>query len=113
MRGEGGPWVLRRDPEGSVSLVPIRDEFALIARARDAGVPVPEPLALERAGGRLGTDGMLMSFVDGTSVAPRILRKPELRDRAFPPGRPARQALARIHSVDPSDLAGVLPESGG
>ena len=60
-----------------MSLVPIRDEFALIARALDAGVPVPEPLALERAGGRLATDGMLMSFVEGTSVAPRILRKPE------------------------------------
>ena len=110
--GEGGPWVLRRDPEGSVSLVPIRDEFALIARARDAGVPVPEPLALECAGGRLGTDGMVMSFVDGTSVAPRILRKPEYETARSRLAAQLGQALARIHSVDPSDLAGVLPNPG-
>ena len=75
-------WVLRRDPEGSVSLVPIGDEFALIERASEAGVPVPQPLAYEPAGGRLGSAGMLMSFVEGTSVAPRILRKPELEARA-------------------------------
>ena len=31
VEGERGRWVLRRDPEGSVSLVPIRDEFALIS----------------------------------------------------------------------------------
>ena len=34
VEGEGGRWVLRRDPEGSVSLVPITEEFALIDRAR-------------------------------------------------------------------------------
>jgi aminoglycoside phosphotransferase (APT) family kinase protein len=36
-------WVLRRDPEGSVSLVPIADEFTLITSAHKAGVPVPLP----------------------------------------------------------------------
>ena len=112
VEADGRRWVLRRDPEGSVSLVPIRDEFALIARALDAGVPVPEPLALERAGGRLGTDGMLMSFVDGTSVAPRILRKPEFEAARSRLAAQLGEALARIHSVDPSDLAGVLPDPG-
>lgn len=112
VKGERGPWVLRRDPEGSVSLVPIRDEFTLIARARDAGVPVPEPLALERAGGRLGTDGMLMSFVDGTSVAPRILRKPEFETARSRLAAQLGEALARIHSIEVSELAGVLPEAG-
>ena len=104
--------MLRRDPEGSVSLVPIRDEFALIARALDAGVPVPEPLALERAGGRLGTDAMLMSFVGGTSVAPRILRKPEFETARSGLAGQLGEALARIHSVDPSGLAAVLPDPG-
>jgi aminoglycoside phosphotransferase (APT) family kinase protein len=112
VRGQRGQWVLRRDPEGSVSLVPIRDEFVLISRARDAGVPVPRPLVLETARGRLGTDGMLMSFVDGTSVAPRILRKPEFeaaRSRLAPQ---LGEALARIHSIDALDLGGVLPGAG-
>jgi aminoglycoside phosphotransferase (APT) family kinase protein len=104
-----GRWALRRDPEGSVSLVSIADEFTLIARAHAAGVPVPQPLAFEPAGGKLGTASMLMSFVDGTSVAPRILRKPDY-ERAR--GRLTSQladALARIHAIDPAALDGVLP----
>jgi aminoglycoside phosphotransferase (APT) family kinase protein len=108
-QSDAGRWVLRRDPEGSVSLVPIADEFALISRAADAGVPVPQPLAFEPAGGRFGSAGMLMSFVEGTSVAPRILRKPEY-DRAR--GRLTAQlgeALGRIHSIKPASLDGVLP----
>jgi aminoglycoside phosphotransferase (APT) family kinase protein len=105
-------WVLRRDPEGSVSRVPIREEFALIDRAREAGVPVPAPIALEPAGGRFGTAGMLMSFVEGTSVAPRILRKPEFEAaRANLTGQLA-DALARIHAIDAADLAEVLPDPG-
>jgi aminoglycoside phosphotransferase (APT) family kinase protein len=102
-------WVLRRDPEGSVSLVPIGDEFALIERASEAGVPVPQALAYEPAGGRLGSAGMLMSFVEGTSVAPRILRKPEFevaRDRLT---AQLAQALARIHSIEPASLDCVVP----
>jgi aminoglycoside phosphotransferase (APT) family kinase protein len=105
-------WVLRRDPEGSVSLVPIANEFALIDRAREAGVPVPAPIALEPSGGRLGTAAMAMSFVDGTSVAPRILRKPEYEAaRARLTGQ-LGDALARIHSIDPAGLEGVLPDPG-
>src|SRR5262249_405938 len=110
--GPGGRWVLRRDPEGSVSLVPIREEFALISRARDAGVPVPEPLALEPAGGPLVTEGMLMSFVEGTSVDPRILRKREFEAARSRLTADLGEALARIHSVEPSALAGVLPGAG-
>jgi aminoglycoside phosphotransferase (APT) family kinase protein len=106
-------WVLRRDPEGSVSLVPISDEFALIKSAQAAGVPVPEPVAMERAGGRLGTEGMLMGFVDGTSVAPRILRKPEFDGARSQLTAQLGNALARIHSIAPGDLDGALPESQG
>jgi len=105
----GRKWVLRRDPEGSVSLVPIGEEFGLIGRAAEAGVPVPMPLAFEPAGGRLGSAGMLMAFVGGTSVAPRILRKDEYaeaRDRL-----PAElgAALAQIHSLSAADVDGLLP----
>src|SRR4051795_4104179 len=69
--GDAGRWVLRRDPKGSVSLVPIGDEHELISRATEAGVPVPRPLAFEPDGGRFDTAGLLMAHVDGTSVAPR------------------------------------------
>jgi aminoglycoside phosphotransferase (APT) family kinase protein len=113
VEGERARWVLRRDPEGSVSLVPIAEEFFLIDRAREAGVPVPEPVALEQAGGRFGSAGMLMSFVDGTSVAPRILRKPEFEQARARLTRQLAEALARIHSIDPAELEGVLPNPSG
>jgi aminoglycoside phosphotransferase (APT) family kinase protein len=102
-------WVLRRDPEGSLSLVPIADEHKLIELAARAGVPVPQPLAFEPAGGRLGTAGMLMSHVEGTSVAPRILRKPEYERARASLTRQLGEALARIHSIEPRDLDGVGP----
>jgi aminoglycoside phosphotransferase (APT) family kinase protein len=111
VEGEGGAWVLRRDPKGSVSLVPIGVEFGLIERAAAAGVPVPAPLALEPDGGRFGTSGMLMSFVAGTSVAPRILRRPELEDARRRLPVQLAEALARIHSIDPGVLEGQLPAS--
>jgi aminoglycoside phosphotransferase (APT) family kinase protein len=106
-------WVLRRDPEGSVSLVPISNEFALIDFAREAGVPVSRPIALQPTGGRFGTAGMLMSFVDGTSVAPRILRKPEFEGARERLTGQLAHALARIHSIDPAELDGVVPAASG
>jgi aminoglycoside phosphotransferase (APT) family kinase protein len=109
--GEAEPscWVLRRDPGGSVSLVPIADEFSLIARAREAGVPVPRPLAFEPAGGRLGTASMLMSFVEGTSVAPRILRKDEYSEARVSLSDQLAAALAGIHSLTEVDVGRALP----
>jgi aminoglycoside phosphotransferase (APT) family kinase protein len=113
LEGEGGRWVLRRDPEGSTSLVPMREEFALVGRAEEAGVPVPAPLRFEPEGGCFGSAGMLMGFVEGTSVAPRVLRRPEYGTaRRLLPGQLA-EALARIHSVDTAVLDGVLPAPAG
>jgi aminoglycoside phosphotransferase (APT) family kinase protein len=106
-------WVLRRDPEGSVSLVPIEDEYALISTALAAGVPVPQPLAFEPAGGRLGTAAMLMSFVEGTSVAPRILRKPEFEQARARLTAQLGDALARIHSLPVSEVGALLPAVEG
>lgn len=105
----GGRRVLRRDPRGSVSLVPIGDEFRLIQAAAAAGVPVPEPLAFEPEGGRLETAGMLMAFVEGTSVAPRLLRKSEFEGARERLPDQLAQALARAHAVPVAELEGVLP----
>jgi aminoglycoside phosphotransferase (APT) family kinase protein len=110
VEGDPGRWVLRRDPRGTVSLVPMEDEYALIALAAEAGVPVPGPLAFEPDGGRFGSPGLLMDHVDGTSVAPRILRKPEYEKARAELTDQLAQALARIHSIDPASLDGVLPQ---
>jgi aminoglycoside phosphotransferase (APT) family kinase protein len=113
VEGDRGRWVLRRDPRGTVSLVPMAEEFALISRAAEARAPVPEPLAFEPDGGRFGSPGLLMAFVEGTSVAPRILRKPEYEAARSGLTRQLGEALARIHAIDPAKLNGVLPEAAG
>jgi aminoglycoside phosphotransferase (APT) family kinase protein len=111
--GEGGRWVLRRDPKGTVSLVPLAEEFALISRVAEAGVPVPRPLAFEPDGGRFDSPGLLMAHVDGTSVAPRILRKPEFDSARQRLSVQLAEALARIHAIDPATLNGALPSPAG
>jgi aminoglycoside phosphotransferase (APT) family kinase protein len=110
---EDGRWVLRRDPKGTVSLVPLVDEFTLISRAAEVGVPVAEPIAFEPDDGRFGSPGMLMAHVAGTSVAPRVLRKPEYETARSVLTPQLGEALARIHAVDPGSLDGVLPSPGG
>jgi len=101
--------VLRRDPPGSESLVPMREEFELVRLAAEAGVPVPEPLAFEPDGGRFGSPGMLLGFVEGTSVAPRILRRPEYEAARGALPEQLAEALALVHSIEPRALEGVLP----
>ena len=72
---------------------------------------MPAPLAFEPDGGRFGSPGVLMGFVEGTSVAPRVLRKPEFEAaRELLTGQLA-ESLARIHALEPGDLEGVLPRA--
>jgi aminoglycoside phosphotransferase (APT) family kinase protein len=111
IEGDGGKWVLRRDPEGSVSLVAMREEFGLLNAVRDIGVPVPEPIAFESAGGRFSSPGMLVSFVEGTSVAPRVLKKPEYETARGRLSGQLAEALARVHSLARAETSerGLLP----
>ena len=113
VEGDESRWVLRRDPEGSVSLVPIEDEFALITQAHEAGIPVPQPVLSEPRGGRFGSAGMLMAFVEGTSVAPRILRKPEFEQARTRLTAQLGDTLARIHSLPVSEVGALLPAVEG
>jgi aminoglycoside phosphotransferase (APT) family kinase protein len=94
-------------------LVPLREEFDLIKRAAGANVPVPQPVAFEPAGGRFGSAGMLLGFVGGTSVAPRVLRKPEFERARGQLTTQLAVALARIHGMDVGELEGVLPAVAG
>jgi aminoglycoside phosphotransferase (APT) family kinase protein len=105
--------MVRRDPPGAgASFNPLAVEFGVLSAADAAGVPVAKPLAYEGEGGRLTSAGMLMSFVEGTSVAPRVLRRENLAAaRTALPGQLAT-ALAAIHSIDASELEGV-PAPGG
>jgi aminoglycoside phosphotransferase (APT) family kinase protein len=108
----GERYVLRRDPPGAESMVPMEAEVGVVEAAATAGVPVPRPLRFETDGGRFETAGYLMEHVAGESVAPRLLRRDEFaKARERLPGQLA-EALARIHAIDSGELDGV-PAPGG
>jgi aminoglycoside phosphotransferase (APT) family kinase protein len=102
-----GRWVLRRDPPGGQSFVPLEVEFAVVQAVSAAGVAVPRPLHLEPEGGRFGTAGYLMDHVEGTSVAPRVLRRDAYEAARTRLPAELAAALARIHAVELEGVAAV------
>ncbi len=110
---DGRRWMVRRDPPGAGGTFnPLALEHRVLSLASEARVAVASPLAFEPASGRLGSAGMLMEFIEGTSVAPRVLRRPELA--AARQALPAQlgRALAAIHSIEPASVED-LPSPGG
>jgi aminoglycoside phosphotransferase (APT) family kinase protein len=96
-------YVLRRDPPGAGSFVPLEVEVELIRAALANGVPVPRPLRFEPEGGRFKTAGYLMQHVEGESVAARLLRREEYAQARVALPAQLAAALAGIHGVDPPD----------
>jgi aminoglycoside phosphotransferase (APT) family kinase protein len=99
-------WVLRRDPPGAESFLPLAVEYRVVEAAANAGIAVPRPLAFEPSGGRFGSAGFVMDHVGGTSVAPRILRREEYATARRRLPAQLAEALARIHALDPA-LEGI------
>ncbi|MEA2347989.1 MAG: hypothetical protein QOG62_1776 [Thermoleophilaceae bacterium] len=93
-------WVLRRDPPGEIALTSREAEFAVQVAAHEAGVPVPRPIAF----GDFGSPGMLMEFVEGESIARRVLR-------ASPAGlvQQIGAAVAALGRVDIGPLEQLMP----
>jgi aminoglycoside phosphotransferase (APT) family kinase protein len=110
--GQGGRWVLRRDPPGAESWVPLEVEHRVVLAATAAGVPAAPPIAFEPAGGRFGSAGFLMDHVEGESIAPRVLRRERFAEarRRLPDQLAA--ALAAVHAVEPGAIEGVIGGEG-
>jgi aminoglycoside phosphotransferase (APT) family kinase protein len=80
-------------------------EFALLEAAHAAGVLAPRPRWLDPDGAALGRPFLLIERVEGESIGPRVVRRPELAEaRARLPAQMAEQ-LARIHAIDPAPLS--------
>jgi aminoglycoside phosphotransferase (APT) family kinase protein len=108
LSGEKGRWVLRRDPPGAESWVPLEVEHRVVSAAAAAGVVVARPLAYEPADGRFGSAGFVMEHVAGDSIAPRVLRRERYEEarRRLPTQLAA--ALAAMHGIDPGSIEGVI-----
>jgi len=92
--------ILRRDPPGHVIESSRRQEFDLLRAAADAGVAVPRVRWCEEDLGVLGAAFFVMDFVEGETLARRLLR-----DDVYAPARAAlpeqlATAAARIHAID-------------
>ena len=96
---DGRELLLRRAGGGviHVDTLSLRDEFAVISAARDAGVRVPEPIAY--LGDLDGREAFVMELVHGETIGRRIVKAP-------PPGLDVQMAdeLAKVHSIPVSAL---------
>ncbi len=97
--------ILQRQRSGDVRDMGV--EANVLRAAHAAGVRVPELLASGTADSPIGSSFVVLSHVDGETIARKILR-----DDTFAHARQVlvgdlAAALARLHSIDPSNIAGL------
>jgi aminoglycoside phosphotransferase (APT) family kinase protein len=101
-------WLLRTDGVRRLSVSVDRDaEFAVIAAAHAAGVPVAEPIVRCTDPSIIGRPFLIQQFVTGQSQARQITRHPELASFGDNLARDLGRTLARIHRITPA--GGTLP----
>jgi aminoglycoside phosphotransferase (APT) family kinase protein len=109
-RTGGRELILRRDPPGrpgapgSMAL-----EAAAMSAAGAAGLPVPEIVALDAEGVKLGSSGLVMTRVPGEALPQRILRDDRYGAARARLGEQLAVFLARLHDLDPTRLPGLAP----
>ena len=105
---DGEPLVLRRDPPGTPRGGAMVREAALLTAAAAAGVPVPTVVAASDDPAALGAPYLVMSRLQGETIARRILRDEEF---TLARGRLTAQlaeAAARLHRGVAVDAVGGL-----
>ena len=114
--GPDRPLILRRAPGGvskarSSEAIGLGMEAILLARAADAGVPVPPVLGVSEAGSDLG-QAFIMQRIAGETIGRKILRDDVFAEARKGLARQCGTALAGIHSI-PTDALPDLPVSDG
>lgn len=100
---DGRPLVLQRQRGGDVRDMAL--EAAVLRAAHAGGVPTAEVVASGRE--ELGASFMVLSAVDGETIARKILRDEQYAHaRAVLTGQLA-EALARLHALDPATVPGL------
>ena len=105
---DGRPLILQRQRGGDIRNMGLEADVLRVARA--AGVPVAELVASSTDPSVLGAAFMVLSAVDGETIARKILRDDEFAEaRRLLPGQ-LGVALARIHRTDTSTLGGLTSD---
>jgi aminoglycoside phosphotransferase (APT) family kinase protein len=80
----------------------------VLRAARAAGVPVPEVLTDSASADELGAPFLVLSAVDGETIARRILRDDEYEPARGVLAAQLGRAAARLHAVDPAELPALV-----
>jgi aminoglycoside phosphotransferase (APT) family kinase protein len=91
--------VLRRDPPGAGRPEGMAWEAAAIAAARTAAVPVPLLVDSGTDPAVLGSPYLVTEYVDGETIARRLLREPQYASARETMATELGRTLARIHGV--------------
>jgi aminoglycoside phosphotransferase (APT) family kinase protein len=103
---DGRSLILQRQRGGDTRDMGV--EAAVLRAAAAAEVPVPELVAAATGDTPLGASYMVLSAVEGETIARKILRDAEfVAARAVLPAQ-LGDALARLHSIDPGELAALV-----
>jgi len=94
---DGRPLVLRRAASSALHAGRMQREAAVLRRVRDHGVRVPHVVAS-------GPDYVVMSWVDGETLARRVLRDDRFITARSRLVAQCAQQLAVLHSIDPDDF---------
>ena len=100
---DGRPLILQRQRLGDIRDMGL--EARVLRAAHGAGVPSAE--VVESGSAQLGSPFMVLSAVEGETIARKILR-----DDEYAQARPLltaqlAQALAKLHALDPSSVPGI------
>ena len=108
--------ILRRDPFADAAGAPQQaetrygpgwaGEFQVLRAAAQGGVPVPEMLVALEAGDGIG-QGFIMRFVEGETVARRVLREPEFASARATMAAQCGAILGKIHALAPNCAPGL------
>ena len=107
---DGERLILQRERAGSPRAGAMPREAALVRAADAAGVPVAEVIAAGGDGDGLGTGYLVSRFVEGETIARRILRDDEYADARERLAEQCGRALAGIHRI-PVEAAPGLERS--
>jgi aminoglycoside phosphotransferase (APT) family kinase protein len=104
----GRPLILQRQRAGSDRDMTV--EAAVLRAARAAGVPAAEVVADSASSDELGAPFLVLSAVEGETIARRILRDDEYEPARRVLAAQLGRAAARLHAIDPAELP-MLAES--
>lgn len=105
--GERHPLILRLSTPGISAGGPLSHEAALMRAAREAGVPSPEVIAADDAGGPLGAEFVVMERIEGETIPRRILRDPALAEVRSGLAAECGRILAAVHRVPVTAVSGL------